>query len=35
MTWLARSSLAFPSNLAICEGNLVGMTGQDGSWEMR
>jgi hypothetical protein len=31
MTWLARSSPAFPSNLGISEGSLVGIAGHVGS----
>jgi hypothetical protein len=34
MTWLARSSLAFPSNLGMSEGSLVGITGHVGSWNI-
>jgi hypothetical protein len=31
MTWLAGSSLAFPSNLGMSEGNLVGIASHVGS----
>jgi hypothetical protein len=34
MIWLARSSLAFPSNFGMSEGSLVGIAGHVGSCNM-